>query len=173
MRKDKGRNALMEASLGGCVAIVRFILDQTVLDDSNNPHEALLDADESTASVTVWGLSCSFCCRNSPLLTRYCLSCTGVVYGHSPIYTVCRLTQYNLSSILQYFLHTITLIASNLAKITLRSEQERRDRSRSEGFTYRIRDEEDPDSSGEYEGAPKRTAARGRYISHHSIRAIP
>jgi hypothetical protein len=44
--------------------------------------------------------------RASPSVRCYYLSCTSVDYDHPPTYTVRSITQYSLSSILQFFLHT-------------------------------------------------------------------
>jgi hypothetical protein len=83
----------------------RFVANFSGFSTSRYPvitHQSAADSPD----VTVCGLSCSFCCRNPPLLRCYCLSCTSVVYGHPPIYTVRSITQYNDSSILQFFLPT-------------------------------------------------------------------
>jgi hypothetical protein len=56
-------------------------------------------------SVTVWSISCLTCSGTSPLVRRCCLFCTSAVYSYPRIHTVRSFTQYNLSSILQIFLH--------------------------------------------------------------------
>ena len=56
-----------------------------------------------SARVTVEGISCLTCSGTSPLMRRRCLSCTSAVYSYPCIYTARSLTQYNLSSILQFF----------------------------------------------------------------------
>jgi hypothetical protein len=66
--------------------------------------------------VTVWSPSYLTCSGTSPLVRRCCLFCTSAVYSYLRIHTVCSYTQYNLSSILQFFLymrvfHTATLSA--------------------------------------------------------------
>jgi hypothetical protein len=53
--------------------------------------------------VTVEGISCLMCSGTSPLVRRYYLSCTSAVYSPFSIPTVRSYTQYNLSSILQFF----------------------------------------------------------------------
>jgi hypothetical protein len=51
-------------------------------------------------------LSCLMGNRASPSVRCDYPSCTSAVYSHSCIPTVRSITQYNLSSILQFFLHT-------------------------------------------------------------------
>jgi hypothetical protein len=51
-------------------------------------------------------LSCLMGNRASPLVRCDYPSCTSAVYSHSCIPTVRSITQFNLSSILQFFLHT-------------------------------------------------------------------
>jgi hypothetical protein len=51
-------------------------------------------------------LSCLTCNRASPSVRCDYSSYTSAVYSHSCISTVCSFTQYNRSSILQFFLHT-------------------------------------------------------------------
>jgi hypothetical protein len=59
----------------------------------------------SLYSVAVWSLSCVTCGGVSLTLRCSSLSCTSVVQSHTCISTACSFTQYNLSSMLQFFPH--------------------------------------------------------------------
>jgi hypothetical protein len=65
--------------------------------------------------VTVWNLSCLTCSGTSPLVRLCCLSCTSNVCSRSSIPTVRSYTQYNLSSILQIFLHVRCFLTTTVS----------------------------------------------------------